>query len=542
MRITFVGIGWEQLSISLLAAIAKRLGHETRLAFSVALFNDRYNFYMPGLASMFDDHNTVIDQIKKQHPDVLVFSPLTATYQWMLEIAQEAKKIYPKAKTIFGGVHVSAVPELVVAQPQVDFICIGEGDLAFGHMLEAIENDDTERPIPNAWFKNIRGQVITGIQEGFLQDLDSLPIFDKSLWEEYMRLGDIYFTLASRGCPSQCTFCFNSYFAQLPDKNPGKYIRHRSPEHLLQELRFAKRRYRPRIIEFEDDVFTINKPWLKRVLDLYKHEIQTPFQCLTNPRFVDEETVRWLADAGCQYIQLGVQSMDDDYKKDFLRRLENTSSVETALRIFRKYRIQVKVDHMFGLPEEPISAQEKARELYLRYPPYRIQTFWTNYFPGTKLFHQALEMKVITSELAEQIKAGKVRDFYRASHTGMTNLVQLKTYHSYEVIFKLLQILPVGIVRRISPRFLIKIPFGLCCFLTFVLDVFSGLVKRNPDHLGYMNYYCFHICRSMLNKMGFKGRKASKVYAALDIPEDRRSWMSNRAEQEIAAQLSKLER
>ena len=110
MRITIVAIGAEQLGLSLLSAIAKRDGHEVSLAFSAALFHDRYNLEIPWLAKYFDDREEVIKAIRETNPEVLVFSCLTATYQWMLGIAAEAKAINPDVKTIFGGVHVSAVP------------------------------------------------------------------------------------------------------------------------------------------------------------------------------------------------------------------------------------------------------------------------------------------------------------------------------------------------------------------------------------------------------------------------------------------------
>src|SRR5205085_12220681 len=100
---------------------------------------DRYNFSIPSLAPYFDDRNEVLKTIERQKPDVLAFSALTGTYQWMLGIARDAKKIFPDVKIIFGGVHVSAVPERVLARPAVCFICVGEGDIALPWILKAIE-------------------------------------------------------------------------------------------------------------------------------------------------------------------------------------------------------------------------------------------------------------------------------------------------------------------------------------------------------------------------------------------------------------------
>jgi len=403
MRITFVAIGWEQLSIGLLSALAQREGHEVGLAFSVALFNDRYNLSLPALAPFFDDQKGVLETIRKQRPDVLVFSPLTGTYQWMLSIAEEAKKLLPDVQVLFGGVHASAVPERVMNQPQVDYVCVGEGDVAFPLILKDIERGSPPCPIPNTRFRLPDGRIIKGEQAGFIQDLDSLPFFDKTLWENHMNLGDLYFTMASRGCPYRCTFCFNSFYAHLPrEGHAGKYVRQRGVEHMMSELRLAKQRYKLRVIEFEDDVFTVNKKWLKEFLAQYKKEINVPFQCLTHPQYMDDETARWLADAGCRYIQMGIQTMDDEFKHQTIKRYENSDQVHRALEAMKKHKIHAKLDHMFGLPGEPEAAQEAARQLYIQYPPYRIQTFWTNYLPGTELTRQAREKGLLSVQELDQ--------------------------------------------------------------------------------------------------------------------------------------------
>ncbi|MEI6854211.1 MAG: cobalamin-dependent protein, partial [Bacteroidota bacterium] len=227
LQITFVGLGSEQLGISQLSAIARREGHHVGLAFSASLFHDRYNLDFPSFASYFDDTQNVIQDIRDQKPDVLAFSALTSTYQWMLNVARMAKLINPEIKTIFGGVHPSAVSQLDISKDEVDYVVVGEGDEAFPLILKQISQADYLTPIYNTRFKDISGNVITGVQKGFIQDLDSLPFYDKILWEEHIRLGDLYLTMASRGCPYKCTFCFNNYFANLPKEKQtvlGLYV------------------------------------------------------------------------------------------------------------------------------------------------------------------------------------------------------------------------------------------------------------------------------------------------------------------------------
>ena len=175
---------------------------------------------------------------------------------------------------------------------------------------------------------------------------------------------------------------------QLPERKSGKYVRQRSVEHMMGELRWAKKRYKLRMIFFEDDVFSVNKKWLKEFLPLYKKEIGVPFECLTHPKYIDEDVARWLSDAGCVYVQMGIQTLDDQYKFETIKRYEKSSHVEQAMDLMRKYKLRAMVDHMFGLPGEPLEAQEKARQFYVAHPPYRIGTFWTTFLPGTEMVRQ----------------------------------------------------------------------------------------------------------------------------------------------------------
>ncbi len=501
MRITFVAIGWEQLSVGLLSAIAKQRGHEVSLAFSPALFNDRAHLNIPALAALFDDRKNVIASILKSQPDVLAFSVLTANYQWMLGIAGEIKKQLPHIKVIFGGVHPSAVPERVLARGEVDYVCVGEGDAAFPLILETVEKKDTRGVIPNVRYKGPDGGIVAGPQAAFIQDLDALPIFDKALWEDHIPIGDSYITMTARGCPYRCTFCFNNFFARLPGEGAGKYVRRRSVEHMMNELRLAKRRYKLNLIEFFDDVFTLDKEWLEKFLCLYKKEIGVPFQCFTHVNYVDEDIGRWLADAGCFSTQIGVQSMDDEYKRKVVRRHETTQEIERTIRIMRKYKIKAKFDHMFGLPGEEIGAQERAREFYAESPPDNIQTYWTNYFPGTELIQQGLSQGLITHADVERINEGLDSDIYSNSNRNI-DARKMKLYHAYQVIFKLLPHLPRGLRRRLTPGLFRYVPARVCVILSFMADVLTGLIKLSPDHILYARYYLYHMRRSFVGSMG----------------------------------------
>ncbi len=512
MKITFVAIGTEQLAISLLSAILKREGHEVGLAFSAALFNDRFNLEIEWLGKIFDDREEVIKAIRKQQPDILAFTPLTSTYQWMLGIAREAKIIFPNIKTVWGGVHVSAVPERVLAKPEVDYVVVGEGEVCFPQIVRRIESGYTEEPIVNTRFKAKDGRIVRGEQAGFIQDLDSLPAFDKVLWEEHIRVNDLWLTMASRGCPYRCTFCFNNFFAELPDskKDKGKYVRQRSVEHMMDELIEAKQRYNIKMVNFQDDVFTVNKPWLKEFLIRYKNEIGVPFQCLTHPKYMDDEVAQWMADAGGSFVQMGVQSMDDDHKRGTLKRYESGVHIEKALKAMNDAGLKPKVDHMFGLPGEPISAQETARKLYAKETPMRIQTFWTCFLPGTEMMNNAIAAGELSEEQVDRIYEGKEFFFYR-NEKNVKDKEMGKTYLAYEFLFKVFPIVPKALRVKMEVKHVRWMPAILSKMVAFMVDLLVGLSTLNPEFWAYAKHNLFHLYSFFIRKLGFATPRATQI-------------------------------
>ena len=517
MRILFVGIGCEQLGISLFSAIAKQYGHKVSLAFSAALFNDRYNFQIPFLAKCFDDYEEILQTIEYEHPEVIIFSPVTITYQWMLRVARSVKARWPKMITLFGGPHVSAVPELVITRSEVDAVCIGEGDDVFPQILKALSSGKFTSIMPNVWHKFINGQVIKGPQTSFVTDLDRLPIFDKTIWEEHIPIGEFYLTMASRGCPYRCTYCFNSYFSKLHPISIGKWIRYRSPEHILMELSWAKQRYPIRFIDFEDDIFTTNKTWLKKFLPLYKKNIGLPFHCLTHPLCVDEEVVKLLANSGCFSIQMGIQSMDEKYKKEKLKRAETNEKIFRAMELFLKYNLHPKVDHMLGLPGEPIKAQSTAYSFYKKNVPYRIQTFWTNYLPGTEMLKNAIQSKEVGEKELLEINEGISIDFYR-NNSLIDDPQKIRLYKNYELLFRLVTIIPKTWVSYLPLKLFMKWPIYLSSSVSFFVDLFSGLFKHNHDHVGYAKFYLYHIRKFILKKLGKKVSPATMIRNDVVLP------------------------
>lgn len=508
MKITFAVVGSEQLAISQLSAIAKRDGHKVGIAFSASMFHDRHNLEIPWLATIFDDRDQVIKAIREQQPDVVAFSCLTSTYQWSLDIAREVKQMFPNTKTIFGGVHISAVPDRVIKKPEVDYAVSGEGDHCFSTILKAIESEDFVTPIPNTRFKAKDGTVVRGVQQGFIQDLDDLPFYDKTIWEDHIRVGDLYLTMATRGCPYTCSFCFNNFFSKLPEEKRGKYVRQRSVDHVMAELKWAKERYNIKWVDFQDDVFTVSKPWIKEFCERYKNEINVPFQCLIHPQYFDDDMARWMSEAGCVWVQMGIQTMDEKFKHENLRRYEDSNHIVRGLEAMHRYGMKPKVDHMLGLPGEPIGSQATALQLYKEQTPSRIQTFWTCFLPGTDLMKQGIEQGLVSEEQAERLNEGIDFYFFR-NKENISDHELVKTYQNYELLYKILPAMPGFIRKRLKPQHVNWVPLFMGRLVAALFDVYTGFRYENPEFAAYARHYLFHLYAFFKRKAGFSSAKAT---------------------------------
>ena len=158
MRITFVAMGAENLSLEAISALLKQAGHETCLAFDPSLFDDANYFTNPLLHRLFDNRAELIDKIVQSEPDIVGFSVFTDNFHWALSVAADVKK-RADVPIIFGGIYPTAVPEYVISQKTVDIVCVGEGEYPMLELVDGMANGSIDYSIKNIWFKR-NGDVV----------------------------------------------------------------------------------------------------------------------------------------------------------------------------------------------------------------------------------------------------------------------------------------------------------------------------------------------------------------------------------------------
>lgn len=361
----------ESIGVASIAGTIKAHGHEADLLLAS---------HTPDLRAAIDDYR----------PDIVAFSALTGVHGAVLSLVEMVKANFPGVTTVMGGPHPTYSPE-VIEKPGLDVICRGEGELAFLELCNKLQAGDDIRNVPNMWVKDRQGNISRN-ELGPLAVLDELPFPDREIYYKYNFLRDLPMKrfIASIGCPYPCTFCHEPVIFQMY-KGKGKYYRRKSPQRIVDEIRYIRERYPLSHVHFSDDLFFLrnNYDWLEEFSHVYAAAIGLPFSCNIRYDSVVEKSAHLLYKANCFGVAVGLESGNEHLREVVIKkRVKNEHMVEGA-RLLRERGIKMLTTNMIGLPGETLDQAFETVELnmHLQSNYTRANTFLL--FPGLPLVDYA---------------------------------------------------------------------------------------------------------------------------------------------------------
>lgn len=313
------------------------------------------------------EEKNLINKLKALSPDIIGFSCTTGEHNWVLEVAKKIKKVMD-IPIILGGPHPTFFPE-IINDSNIDIICIGEGEHATLELLNKMEKKEDIKNIKNLWVKK-NNKIFKNSLRPFIQNLDELPYPDRKIYYKYKFLRELNLKnfISGRGCPYNCTFCFNHALKQIYN-NKGTYIRKRSVDNLIKEILEVKEKYGMNHITFSDDTFILNRTWLRQFLLEYKKRVNLPFSCNIRANLIDEEIVKLLKEANCYVAAMGIESGDENIRNNILKKGITNEQIRNTARLFKKYKIRFKTFNMIALPEESFEETFKNMKLNIEIKP-----------------------------------------------------------------------------------------------------------------------------------------------------------------------------
>lgn len=491
MKIVFVHLGRENLGIEYLSAILKREGHQVSLVHDPGLFSTEDNvFYLPFLEYVFKKRDIVKDVINRK-PDIVAFSVYTTTYRWACKIAEEIKK-HISVPVIFGGIHATLVPERVISQPFIDYVNIGEGEYSFLYLIRLLSERKTPDSVKNIYYKS-NGKVRGNLLQEPIKNLDNLPFPDKDLFADYIRYKDDYMIMASRGCPCSCSYCCESYLNKI---YKNKYFRRRSANSVIEELEYMKKRYSFKEVMFFDSILFNDKKWLKELLDIYRRKINIPFRCTGHVNYFDYETAKLLKYAGCYCIDFGIQSFNNNIRRNILNRNEENEQIKKVFKLCDGFKLRYDVDLMFGLPQATEQDYLLAFD-FLKENKYlnRIKCYYLVYYPKLGILEKAKEFRVVDEKDIDDIENGKVGDWFHID--SIKDREQKRWKENFSRIYKIYAILPNFLKNIIVQKELYKWFHLIPDSVVILLQLYGGIKKRDYRFRIYINNYLYNFKKKL---------------------------------------------
>jgi anaerobic magnesium-protoporphyrin IX monomethyl ester cyclase len=312
----------------------------------------------------------LVEQVIYREPDVLGVTSTTPEIHLAQEVLRSAKAVRPGLVTVLGGAHASALPEETLeATPGLDYVVVGEGELAMVDLVDNMPRERILRPDP-------------------IKNLDDLPLPARDLVDpgqyRYAAPGEGLVNVdaieTSRGCPFNCSFCFHL---------PGSPTRFKSPERVMEELEQGQRLLRSEMVVFFDDTFTLDARRVRTMLGkIIDDGLGLKFHCFTRADTLSADTVGLMARAGFVKATIGVESGLQE-TLDNLKKGTQLQQYRDAFRWLHEEGVETRGSFIVGSPNETWDTVKASIEFARSLDLFRVGVNIATPYPGTLLYEQA---------------------------------------------------------------------------------------------------------------------------------------------------------
>lgn len=331
--------------------------------------------------------DTIIRDIYMEKPDVIGFSCYIWNIEYVTKIVPELRKLLPNCLITLGGPEVSYdIDNVFTRVPDTDIIIMGEGELTFTNMLDALKGTSDFR---NQNLTSISGLAINKPRTINMVDtylnMDHLPFPYKNIHDFNNKV--IYYE-SSRGCPYNCSYCLSSV---------DKRVRFRSLELVKNELKFFIDAKVPQV-KFVDRTFNCSP---KRTAAIWQFILEndnriTNFHFEISADIITPSEIELLSKMrpGLVQLEIGVQTTNPTTLEAIHRKVNFDTLSENVTKIHNFGNVHQHLDLIAGLPyENYLSFSHSFNDVY-GLKPEQLQLGFLKILSGSHMHHTAMEMDI----------------------------------------------------------------------------------------------------------------------------------------------------
>ncbi|MFH1646964.1 MAG: radical SAM protein [Chloroflexota bacterium] len=323
----------------------------------------------------------IADTVRQTKPAAVGIAYLSPSRYAVERIARAVREADPATKIILGSFHPSFCPDEVMANPDVDFVLRGEGEIPLLALVREIGKASPDwESVPGINYRDAGGQVRSTPAPGLIADLDGLPFPARDLvingdYDRYRA----HSMSSTRGCPYVCTFCADRRLW-------GGRVRRRSVENVIAEMKHLDSHYKVNNIEFFDGTFTYDRKYLQAFCNaVIDQKLDIEWRCTARYDNLDEEILRLMKKSNCGGMYLGFESGSDRVLKSIDKKTTVAQNIRVSRMIYQS-GIPSATAIMLGLPGE---SKEDVEETLETMKSIKTDLFDINSYiplPGTPLY------------------------------------------------------------------------------------------------------------------------------------------------------------
>ena len=339
----------------------------------------------------------ISEEISAEKWDIIGIGGLTTTYARIKELAPLIRKNSPDSLLVSGGGWSTYNPdEILQLVPEIDLICIGEGEETFSELYDEVEHNTND-------FEKVNGLCIrdknsfkfTG-PRALISDLNTVPYPAYELCELdiYFKYSSVMYSLEAfnsrrrssvvweRGCPRGCTFCSHNGMSRIDlqniygdgDRKTGEKLvriadkenetfqlpaRWPTAKYAVDNIKLLKEKFDVDFITIVDENMTSNKKWTNEFCDLYiKEGLSETIKWGTlgdAPSVATQpDLVKTMVEAGCTYISFGFESASDKVLNQDIQKGQTRIHLQKTINTIKETKLKPITTFMIGNAHENI--------------------------------------------------------------------------------------------------------------------------------------------------------------------------------------------
>jgi len=343
-------------------------------------------------------------------------------YQKAKEIAHgiNSSKRRNRINFVLGGHGPAAEPAYFMDVLEADTVVVGDGetaicDIAGGNQIGS--NPST------SWFQGVIQGTPCNDNGLDYNNYNDFPIHTYRLirWPTSKPTDFCFPILSSRGCKWACSFCYRMRdgFHQRP------------VESIVEEITYLHQVHDINHFQFSDELLMASEA---RTEEICKAILKLPFRikwdCNGRLNYAKPPILKLMRSAGCEYINYGIESMNQDLLNQMHKGL-TVDQINEGIQATLKADIAPGLNLIWGFPGDTVDNLQAAVEFLKKYDPcHELRTIRpVTPYPGTKLFDIAVTNSLLTG----------VEDFYEHKHINSdlltVNFMDIDTKEAHKALW-----------------------------------------------------------------------------------------------------------